>query len=129
MAENKHTPGPWSACDGGKCRCKHVSCEDHPIAKVISGEWGDPGFPYGSVDEAVAIANARLIAAAPDLLAACELQEHADRLRTVWLCNQAVPGYDSSEDRRAWHEALGLAEEARRAAIAKARGNDVPVDA
>ena len=60
------------------------------------------------------------------LLAACELQEHADRLRTVWLCNQAVPGYDSSGDRRAWHEALGLAEEARRAAIAKARGNDVP---
>ena len=68
----KHTPGPWTACNEGKCRCKLVSCDDYPVAKVISGEWGDPGMPYGEVLEATAIANARLIAAAPTLLFAAE---------------------------------------------------------
>jgi len=82
-----------------------------------------------SAGDAIRARFAKLETERDDLLASCELQEHADRLRTVWLCNQAVPGYDSSEDRRAWHEALGLAEEARRAAIDKARGNDVPTDA
>jgi hypothetical protein len=84
----EHTPGPWTICCDGKCTCKMVGCSDHPIAKVISGEWGDEypsvrlvgtssldikaeGFMemigYGSVHEDVATANARLIAAAPDM--------------------------------------------------------------
>jgi hypothetical protein len=96
-----HTLGPWRACKGtgkceGECVCGGVWSEpaDHPVAEVTRGEWGD-SFPsvrlvgessfdmkaeaymervtYVSVDDASAAANARLIAAAPALLA--ELRE------------------------------------------------------
>ena len=87
-----HSPGPWSACHDGKCRCKQVWATDHPVATVESGTWGD-SFPtlkmtggsfdrkveavierieYGEIDEAVAEANCKLIAAAPDLYEALE---------------------------------------------------------
>ena len=103
----KHTPGPWNACGDGECQCKLVMYEDGPVAKVISGKWGDE-FPnirlvkneqgmgehaeafvemieYGEVNEETATANARLIAAAPDLLAACELALHA--FENNWAIN------------------------------------------
>ena len=91
MAE--HTPGPWGWCgsERGGCTCFTVSAPEHPIAHVEHGEWGDEYVNirlvdsedginkvaepfmdhtwYGSIDEDVAKANARLIAAAPDLLA------------------------------------------------------------
>lgn len=84
-----HTPGPWSVCGDGACSCKTVTCADYPVAVVTSGEWGDtwPSVKlvgesslslkaeafldkcvYGEVPEETARANARLIAAAPDLL-------------------------------------------------------------
>jgi hypothetical protein len=84
-----HSPGPWHACRNAECRCKQVWTADHPVAEVISGPWGDK-YPalkieggslemravpiiemidYGEVDEETARANARLIAAAPTLLA------------------------------------------------------------
>lgn len=54
---NKHTPGPWQKAE--------------PFASVKA-----PGRPCiadcGSRSDLTAQANARLIAAAPDLLAACE---------------------------------------------------------
>lgn len=86
----QHTPGPWSHHVDIACKCGYVSASDHPVAKVISGDWGDD-YPsirlvggslervaeaymdqitYGRIDQAEADANARLIAAAPDLLAA-----------------------------------------------------------
>ena len=62
----------WSACHNGECPCKTVYASDHPVAKVICGDWGDePGFPFGTVSEEEARDNALLIAAAPRLLAAC----------------------------------------------------------
>ena len=116
MTENEYTPGPWSACDGGKCRCKYVWCEDYPVAKVISGEWGDPGFPYGSVDEAVAIANARLIAAAPDLLEACKA-----------LLEIVEFDYALHIDNAYWPTVRPVYEQAK-AAVARGE-HDVPTDA
>jgi hypothetical protein len=107
-----HTPGPWTACQDGKCKCKHVNSENHPIAHIICGEWGDE-YPdirlverkdgigkhaeayiekmvYGSVDPDFAEANARLIAAAPALLAACEeAQWYIQDLPTVPNADQA----------------------------------------
>lgn len=76
-----HTPTPWKLCNAGECPCLTISCPDHPIAKVESGEWGDE-YPamrqvgaslenkyeaymeriaYGSIDRETARANAELI--------------------------------------------------------------------
>ena len=91
--KQEHTPGPWSSCQNGRCSCGIIwGGGDYPVAEVQSGEWGD-SYPalrlvgdtsfdqkaepyiehinYGmgaSPEEAAA--NARLIAAAPELLAA-----------------------------------------------------------
>ena len=65
----KHTPGPWTVHprfdDGAEVRSR---------AQVA---WCGVASTYGAsgdqtIDAAEACANARLIAAAPDLLAACE---------------------------------------------------------
>lgn len=87
-----HTPGPWSYCgaDRGGCSCLTITAPDHPIAEVTGGAWGDrypsirltgnslerqaeaymEQITYGEVPMEVAKANAALIAAAPDMLAA-----------------------------------------------------------
>ena len=63
-----HTPGPWRQggvkefCSTGKCR------------EIVADE-GHICLVYGTEDEDNK-ANARLIAAAPDLLEACELFEN-----------------------------------------------------
>lgn len=70
----KHTPGPWRICgnDRGGCKCGNVWSKKHDfvVARAISK------LSYGQLDEGcseeTAVANARLIAAAPDLLAALE---------------------------------------------------------
>lgn len=58
----KHTPGPWVIRDGGFEPCEIVAESENrglPVARVWSTD-----FFFGK-------ANARLIAAAPDLLTAC----------------------------------------------------------
>jgi hypothetical protein len=92
-----HTPGPWKTCGANEDRCK--CCQifsipaDIPVAIASIGKVGDdypsirfmngdrPGtigarveaymdqIPYWDVSEEQAFANARLIAAAPELLA------------------------------------------------------------
>jgi hypothetical protein len=90
---SKFTPGPWHACNCGKCF--QVGFSDGPICQVEHGEWGDT-FPairlkkdgnriygmeaeayiemhaYGKIPEETAKANATLIAAAPELYEACK---------------------------------------------------------
>jgi hypothetical protein len=65
----KHTPGPWKHWP--KRDRPLVTSEDGktPICRTISDDAGGPADapPYHQAE-----ANARLIAAAPDLLAACE---------------------------------------------------------
>ena len=72
-----HTPGPWSGADEKPARPYYVAqvCGHHlPWAMVASGNpTGGSGWPAldeDNIDEMKA--NARLIAAAPDLLEACE---------------------------------------------------------
>lgn len=64
----KHTRGPWVLFSDERSKLLEVLPAMRPgtIAKIIWVHAGDEG------DEE-AYANARLIAAAPDLLAACEL--------------------------------------------------------
>lgn len=52
----KHTPGPWRI---SKCECGHDMCEDYFVSVTRS-------------DGRVSEADAKLIAAAPDLLEALE---------------------------------------------------------
>jgi len=59
MSEAKHTPGPWHIMPRGQ-----VGCDSFPICEVYDA---DPRN-----DNPEQEANARLIAASPDLLAACK---------------------------------------------------------
>lgn len=70
---SKHTPGPWQICGARGCSCRMIWGDSGEVCIGVahSAHWksaiGDP-WPK---DE-MADANARLIAAAPDLLAACK---------------------------------------------------------
>ena len=92
MAEAKHTPGPWLA-DGASVY------EERDDFSVICNFWSS-SLPEWE-------ANARLIAAAPDLLEALE---------------QLVIEYDDVELANAEPSSLTAAFNAARAAIAKAKG-------
>jgi hypothetical protein len=67
MSKEKHTPGPWVATD--------EMANDRSICVGDAAVWGPDGDMVADVHgnlalEGDAVANARLIAAAPDLLAA-----------------------------------------------------------
>ena len=78
MGETRHTPGPWHATnhfadDAMSCNCAYVLSEGYAgsICDISVGNGlaiSDGGNDAPPRDEAAA--NARLIAAAPDLLAA-----------------------------------------------------------
>ena len=66
----KHTPGPWRAIQKSMEEFdivgpEHKNRDDCQYIAEVFGIWADAFTSQGS-------ANARLIAAAPDLLAACE---------------------------------------------------------
>lgn len=134
----QHTPGPWSHHVDIACKCGYVSASDHPVAKVISGDWGDD-YPsirlvggslervaeaymdqitYGRIDQAEADANARLIAAAPELLDALRAADEALVQFTAFESDaRAIMGNTNF--------ALVLLRQTQvRAAIAKATGAD-----
>jgi hypothetical protein len=113
------TPGPWRACHEGECSCGQVWCDDYPVATVTRGKWGDT-YPaiqpqegtgsverkyeaviemieYGEVSSELAMANAKLIMAAPELL---------DSLRD-WLPGADAMGWDTSKARAAIAKAEG----------------------
>lgn len=65
---SKHTPGPWSAYIGGGVISVCIGAIPNGKRPCIV-EW--PGFDSCDLPLAQQKANARLIAAAPDLLAGC----------------------------------------------------------
>ena len=117
MSEHAHTPGPW---DAHCAKFKSDSGWDWGIRATI----GNKGYCIAEAFEVVAAdmktpveANARLIAAAPDLLAAlCKLEEAEDHhanceecegMGVPELCKVCFPLFDDARCMR-------------RAAIAKA---------
>ena len=107
----KYSPGPWRIVVGFFSP-KIIDANGNIIVDEIMGDDCQQ-------------ANTRLLAAAPWLLKACEMQERADRLRDAWLCTDGVPGPSGAEAHRIWQEAQGLAEAARHVALAKVRGEKV----
>ncbi len=85
----KHTPGPWSVSGRDDPAVQVIGADGygvgraHTIGVAISGRHADPECRRSRSPEEAA-ANARLISAAPDLLAACE---------AVWL----LTPFDSPE--------------------------------
>lgn len=63
MSKQKHTPGPWSILDGAILSDKINAYGNFHIARFDRGDDPNTAEDY---------ANARLIAAAPDLLEACK---------------------------------------------------------
>ncbi len=85
----QHTPGPWGLCDDRK----------DGVSVITSG--GDDGRSIAfielvDVSEPELEANARLIAAAPDLLAALEAMVAADE--HGWPVNMGGSARDAAND-------------------------------
>lgn len=98
MNTQKHTQGPWSVAFYGETERPVIKHGDQSIADVRGCELDD--------STSHSLANARLIAAAPELLAAAEaLVEFADGNNRLNLTGKLA-------------ESVGLA----RAAIAKSEG-------
>lgn len=72
-----HTPGPWSQGSGASTGEGYAICAGPCIVATVVGL----GYPIGKGRAPVSDANARLIAAAPDLLAA--LQEIAETIEVA----------------------------------------------
>lgn len=105
---SEHTPGPWvvKRCYRGYPQRIHAPKGDDTQPGLVGKDvtrWGAISLPSSNEGEA----NARLIAAAPDLLGALEALECADRAPTA----ARAMAYD-------------IAMRKARAAIAKARGGD-----
>lgn len=119
MSEAKHTAGPWFADADGRIWRRHPSelyengggvAGDKPLAVAHKGWHRDDEIGY-PID-----ANARLIAAAPELLEALEGILRADE----WVSDASL-----AQDHELQRRAPKLHEESMdkaRAAIAKAKG-------
>jgi hypothetical protein len=94
----KHTPGPWT--DDG---------HDGRDSLIIHSQWGEVARVGANGDTSQRDANARLIAAAPELLAALKRAE--EELNRMQSC---LTGRDQEIG---WQECLSA-----RAAISKATG-------
>jgi hypothetical protein len=110
-SDSAHTPGPWEVGP--------MHCAVRPsIAAILRGESPNDGHAictlHGERDRP---ANARLIAAAPDLLAALDVAlEFVELCWRVKLCWPDVALNDKGQ--------LDHADASIRAALAKARGED-----
>lgn len=99
-----HTPGPWHACKDGNCPCGMIWGPDESCwlalvygpSHLSDGITGPDHVPGGVAQ----VANARLISAAPDLLAACEA---ALAWFDEWDC---VTGISSENERAALSAAI-----------------------
>jgi hypothetical protein len=73
MSEAKHTPGPWVFLEDGRTETPENACEPlticGPKADDLANVYSNDDATV-SIARAQAVANARLIAAAPDLLEA-----------------------------------------------------------
>jgi hypothetical protein len=104
VSESKHTPGPWIVDTADSVRVLANDTRATIVANVT-----------GAVSNPTAIADARLIAAAPDLLAACRVFANLSEYRN--LINEMAMVLRPYE-----RDAFKAAFQSASAAIAKAEG-------
>ncbi len=95
MADSKHTPGPWSSGEMN-------SSVGLPFAPVIANTLIAKVYSTAFKDDEQAVANAKLMAAAPDMLDALKKIEDAalHGFLTPELCAKIVLGaLDKAEGR------------------------------
>lgn len=73
--ENKHTPGPWEVCDAKRPDGFHIRSNARHWSIAAAYHMAGCSDPSLDISEGEAAANARLIAAAPELLEALEVAE------------------------------------------------------
>ena len=107
-----HTPGPWFADEAGIVRRGSAGTQSYAEAVPIATPWIEGAWQYEDCTEE-SKANARLIAAAPELLEAC-------KAHVEW-----GEAEDSHEGTTFWErvEMYRKADALIRAAIAKATGS------
>lgn len=131
----QHTPGPWELIETQHEKIMsswHIKVGDHNIpVHPYKRIWSEDRTQSALVTDYQHMANARLIASAPELLEAC--QTFAEWLR------REEDGFDhkthnreTPEGEAAWREwfygniaLCGLAQDQARAAIAKANGEAI----
>lgn len=108
MTKTTHTPGPWTAQERherGDWRVSEIRLDDQrTIGAVYSDDVSDDAFE----------ANARLIAAAPDLLAACEPMRDPPTLPEIRTgpCAGTIPVCLTQHQLDAFRAAIAAATEA-----------------
>ena len=110
MSNTKHTPGPWANDPNGTGAVGDISTADGELCVAQAQQTSPSGRPDPARD-----ANARLIAAAPELLEALKKIVECERKRAKDL-----------QHRKAWLP-LKFSEErisAAEAAVAKAEGDE-----
>lgn len=86
---SQHTPGPWYVTSGGYIGSKHDGYV--PLRSPFRTDAFVDGPEHSDPTEATLAANARLIAAAPALLAACEaLMVRFEATGEAWMHDPAM---------------------------------------
>lgn len=117
------TPGPWSEHGKGGCECGQIFGPDgNAVIAIVQGPKHLSMFSPDCVPNSAAQqANARLIAAAPDLAEAAALQEAAEEAKSN--CEECYPE-DAPESCPSCFPLFDAARQKRRAALAKARSEE-----
>jgi hypothetical protein len=112
----KHTPGPWEAYHvnsaGWSVRMANPRDGYSSPDPVCSMAWWQFDIP-GIIDNQISGANAKLIAAAPEMLAAIQ---GAMRIVSLWNGREVPEGHEHYEEMKALH----MMQQAFIEAIAKA---------
>lgn len=131
-----HTPGPWKHFDGSRFITGTYNGIDTPLAEICVLPRKDKFPGYDGVETLTDLAdaemqlNAQVLAAAPDMLEALELEQFVEELKATHDPRDIIRLLESRGDYESGHmDPLGvidhyqtLAALAREAAIAKAKG-------
>lgn len=100
MENLKHTPGPWEISDDNSWECAVLTSKETHIIEVKNNDMSETGF-----DEMYA--NAKLIAAAPELLEALQILLKSHRQLTFQLNNNINDTPIEQKSQEAINKAIG----------------------